>query len=329
MTIIDQYRDPSLAVLVHLVADRPRAVDLVKEAEIQPEEADFLPETAFAWPEKRAFPVHTREHAVLSRLYRSNLAGVPPHVDEALAQACDLYDVPDDTFAREKRAAAPDDPADYLLPDLKRLPVRSAEQVKLAERALLDGYQKLAFEHRAEACKRLIDKAAEYNVSLHPLMHKLAGFTVSSTQVVRDWLGARQEAAPDAYKGAFQKLADGLRGHPAEMRDRSALIQLAETIGELDAKAGLVAHYDRRLPDPLETVFNTEKVAGHGVDLNGHFIPMARLAAYPASFYTDVLGEDLVREASDGRGGVDPQKLAMVLDTLPRDMKILLSQQLR
>jgi len=40
-------------------------------------------------------------------------------------------------------------------------------------------------------------------------------------------------------------------------------------------------------------------------------------------------GDDVVREASDGRGGLDPQKLAVILETLPRDMKLLLSQQMR
>jgi hypothetical protein len=329
VNLVDQYRDPTLALLVHLVAEHPRVVELVKEAEILPEEADALPDSAFAWPEKRAFPIHSREHAVLSRVYRTNLADVPPHVDDALKEACDVYGVPDGVFEREKRAATPDDPEDYLLPDDKRLPVRTAAEVRRAEKALLDGYQKLAFEHRAEACKRLVDKAAIHGVALDPLMHKLAGFTVSSTQTVKDWLGARREAAPPTYKEAFQKLADALAGQPAEVRDRAALVRLAEVIGELDKKAGLVRHYDRRLPDPLQTVFNTNKVAGHGVELGGRFVPMQRLAEYPASFYGDVLGDDVVREAADGRGGLDPHKLAMILETLPRDMKLLLSRQMR
>ena len=58
-------------------------------------------------------------------------------------------------------------------------------------------------------------------------------------------------------------------------------------------------------------------------------MPMARLASYPASFYGDVLGDDLVREASDGRGGVDAEKLAAILGTLPRDMQQMLAQQMR
>jgi len=330
MSLIDQFRDPSLAVLVRLVADRPAVEDLVKEAEVLPEELDTLPDTAFSWPEKRAFPIHSAEHTAMSRVYRENFRGaVPAHVDATLKEACEIYGLEDSLFDRTKIAALPDDPEDYLLPGMKRLPVRTAAQVKLAEEKLIAGYQKLSVEHRAQACKRLVDKAAALNVKLDPLMHKLAGFTVSSTAILKDWIEARKEASAEPYKAAFQKIADGLKGLPAEIRDREALVKIAEVVAELDKKAGLVKFYDRKLPDPMMSVFNTTKVAGHGVDLGGKFVSMDRLASYPSTFYGDVLGDDLVREASDGRGGMDPHKLAAILETLPRDMKMMLGQQMR
>lgn len=329
MKIIDQSRDPSLALLVNLVSDRPKVASLIAETDVEPEELEKLPDSAFAWPEKRAFPVHTREHAIMSRVYRENLPAVPSHVDATLKEACDIYGIADDVFAREKKASV-DNPEDYLLPDLKRLPIRSAEHVKIAEEKLLNGFTKLSVAHRAMACKRLVDKAAQYNVGLHPLMHKLAGFTVASTKVLTDWLEARKEAAQAAeHKLAFQKLANETRKMPAELRDRDQLVKMAEVIDELDKMAGLSKYYDKKLPDPILTVFNTDKIAGNGVDLNGHFVPLTRLASYPASFYADALGDDLVREASDGRGGVDPYKLATIIETLPRDMKGFLAQQMR
>lgn len=329
MTFVDQFRDPALAVLVNLVAGRPKVAAAVADFDIQPGEAEALPDSAFAWAEKRAFPVHSREHTILSRVYRENVSNVPKYVDEALKEACDMYGIPEDLFAREKTAAVEDNLDDYLLPSMKRLPVRSAEQVKTAEAKLLAGFQKLALEHRAEACKRLIDKAVQYGVTLDPFMHKLAGFTITSTAQLTRWIEARTEAAPQGYKEAFQKLADAVKELPPEIHDRAQQIKIAETIGELDKRAGLVRYYDRKLPDALQTVFNTDKIAGHGVDLNGRFVPMARLASYPATFYGDILGDDLVREASDGRGGIDPQKLAAILQTLPRDMKNILSTQMR
>jgi hypothetical protein len=328
MKVIDQFRDPSFAVFINLVRDRPWLADQVKEADV--EDLDDVPDSAFAWREKRAFAVHSRAHTIYSRVYRENSRGVPGEVDRILKEACDVYGLPDELFARPKTAAAADSPDDYLLPDLKRLRVKTAADVKVAEQKLLDGYTKLSVEHRALACRRLLEKAAALNVPLQPLMRKLAGFTVSSTQTLRDWIEARREATKEPrYKAAFQKLAEGLKNLPAEVHDREALVKIAEVIDELDKKAGLQRHYDRRLPDPLMSVFNTEKLAGPGVNLGGKFVPLTRLASYPATFYGDVLGHDIVREASDGRGGVDAHKLAMILETLPSDMKMMLAQHIR
>lgn len=329
MAVVDQFHDPSFALFINLTKNRPQIVERVKEADVQEEELATLPDNAFAWPEKRAFPVHTAEHAVFSRVYRENVLNVPPYVDQTLKEACEVYGVDEALFARPKLAMAPDDPEDYLLPEMKRLPCRNAEQVKLAEEKLLAGYTKLSVESRALACRRLIEKAAAFEVKLNPLMRKLAGFTISSTKIMRDWIEARREAAPEMYKSAYQKLADGLKGLPPEIRDREQLVKVAEVLCELDKKAGLQKHYDRKLPDPLLTVFNTDKLAGAGVNLGSKFVSMERLASFPATFYGDILGPDIVREASDNQGGIDPQKLAMILDTLPRDMKMMLAANMR
>ena len=329
MTLVDQFRDPTLAVLVNLVADRPKIASAVADYDIEPSEVESLPDSAFAWQEKRAFPIHSKEHTILSQVYRDNTPGVPPHVDACLKEARDIYDVSADLFTREKRAAAPQDPDDYLLPDLMRLPVRNAYQVKTAEATLLRDFTKLSLVHRAEACKRLVDKAAAYGEKLDPLMHKLAGFTVTSTRQLTDWIDARAGASEGSYRDAFEKLAATTRRLPPEIHNRADQIKLAEVISELDQKAGLVRHYDKRLPDAMQTVFNTEKIAGHGVDLNGRFVTASQLAAYPSTFYGDILGDDLIREASDARGDIDPQKLAAILGTLPRDMKGLLASHMR
>lgn len=319
-----------LGLLTKLVEDRPKVAALIADTDFDPAEIEKLPDEAFGWPEKRAFPLISREHTAASRVYRENLPMVPAEVDKRLKEACEVYNLPNDLFAREKRAAAPEDPEDYLLPDIRRLKVTSAEQVKVAEQRLLEGFSRLSIEHRAMACSRLVDKAAQYGATLNPLMHKLAGFTVSSTKVLKDWIEARVEASKEAeHKAAFQKLAGAVKRMPAESRDRASLAKLAEVIAELDKKAGLDKFWGKKLLDPLLTVFNTDKIAGAGVDLNGRFVPITRLASFPATFYGDILGDDIVREAADGRGGVDAHKLAAILETLPRDMKNLLASQIR
>ena len=171
-------------------------------------------------------------------------------------------------------------------------------------------------------------KAANYGVSLRPETLKMAGVAVTDRQTLVDWLEARDEAAPAEHKDGYRKLAGAASRLPTELRDREVQVKLAEAIQELDESAGLDRHWGRRLLDPVLTVFNT-KTAGPGVTLAGRHIPMARLAAYPSSFYSDVLGPDIVREASDGAGQFDPYKLAAVLGTLPVDMQRVLSAQMR
>jgi hypothetical protein len=111
---------------------------------------------------------------------------------------------------------------------------------------------------------------------------------------------------------------------PEELRDHAVQVKLASAIEELDVLAGLDRQWGRRLPDPHASVFNTTKSAGPGVTLAGRFIPMERMAAYPTSFYSDALGPDFVREATDRSGQLDMEKLSAVLSTLPVDMQRVL-----
>jgi hypothetical protein len=255
--------------------------------------------------------------------------GVPDHVDRTLKEACEVYRIDRGVLATPKIAAAPLDERDYLLPGIRRLLVRDAGQVKVAEDRLLGEGKKLPFAHRAQASVRLVEKAAFHGVSLRAETLKMAGYTVTDTCELADWLEARHEAAPIEHKEGYHKLATAVRCLSAELRDRRTQIKLAETIQALDALAGLDRHYDRRLHDPMATVFNTTKVAGEGVSLAGRFVPVERLAQYEPSFFSDTLGPDIVREASDAAGHIDPYKLAMVLGTLPMDMQRALSAQIR
>lgn len=326
---VDQFSDPVMAHLVRRVADRPKLAAAIQDVDIDPAERESLPNSAFAWPEKRAFPIHSREHTMMSRTYREGLHDVPAYVDKTLKEACEVYQIDDALFTRPKVAAASSPDEDFLLPDIRRLHVTDAAGVKTAEEKLRNEAVKLTVPHRALASRRLVEKAAFYGVQLRPEIHKMAGMVVTARGPLVDWLEARREAAPIEHKDGFDKLARAVKKLPTELRDREQQVKLAEAIGELDELAGLDRHYGRKLPDPLMTVFNTTKVAGPGATLAGRFVPMDRLAAYPSTFYSDVLGPDIVREAADGSGGMDHQRLAAVLETLPVDMQRMLSAQMR
>ena len=327
MQVTDQFHDPVMAVLVKVVADRPKLAAAARDVDVDPDEAAGLPDTAFAWPEKRAYPIHSPGHALLSRAYREAADKVPEHVDRALKEACDIYGIDEAVFARDKVAAVESDD-DFLLPATRSLRVTEADQVKEAERRLHEGKSRLTPEHRAEAAVRLIEKAAALGAVPGSETYKMAGLVVTDTRTMADWIGARAAAAPAEHRAGFEKLATAARALPPELRNREAQMKIVDALQELDKLAGLERHYDRRLPDPTATVFNTTKVAGPGVDLAGTFMPLERFAAYSPEFYSDILGPDFVREAS-GVGGLDPVKMAEVLATLPRDMQRVLANHMR
>ena len=327
--VIDQFSDPSFGFLVRQIKAMPAIESFVKNASVDAEDEGQLPASAFAWPDQRKFPIHTAEQAALSFAY-AKLASIPAEVETNLKNALEVYGVPLDIFKSTEKVAALDDDA-YLLPEMHLFPVTDAASVKYAEQRVLSQITKLSLENRATVCGNLVKKADHFKVELHPEVLKLAGFVVSSTAQVRDWLSARSAALPvekHLYKAAYEALAEGLKGLPAESRDRPGLLKLASAIAELDEQAGLDRHYDRKLPDPLQTVFNTHKVASEMVDLNGTMVPLSKLAALPATFWEDLGGRELSDELCPG-GKMDNSKLAMIVDTLPLDLKVILRAQLR
>lgn len=315
------------------VADRPKLASAVMNVEVDRAALDALPDSAFAWPEKRAFPIHDAGNTILSRIYREGMPNVPSHVDQALKEASEVYRVDEDLFARPKVAAAAEPEDNFLLPEHRRLRVTEASHVKTAEQKLRDEGKNLSVVNRALAASRLVEKAAFYGTDVRPEVYKMAGMTVTDTRALVDWIEARCEAAAPEHKAGYQKLAAVVHAHPSQLVDRNVQIKVAETLQELDEMAGLTRHYGRKLLDPMATVFNTDKRAnwtlGNGVTLAGRFMPMERLAAYDANFYSDILGPDIVREASDAAGQMDPTKLATILETLPVDMQRVLSAQMR
>ena len=289
------------------------------------EALDRLPSSAFAWSDERRLPIHTREDALASILYRTKLgSSVPEHVDNKLADAAVIYGLKRAMFTDTKEAAAPAEPT-YALPEEQRLPLDSAEQIKQAEFVLARDYSRLPLEKRAEAFMRLTKASKEHDVALSPLTQKMAGLTVSHTKTLCDWLEARASVSPDEkHAAAFDKLAAVLRNQPEFITDRDSCIKLASTISTLDKKAGLERHYDRKLPDPIRTVFNTTKVAELTCDLAGRQVPCSQLMALPPEIWEQVDMPELAEIAATG----DANAFKQAFDTVPLDIKMVLSRQI-
>lgn len=344
--IIDQYNgDPTYAQLHVLTRNRPLAREMLKTASFVEKRAaiDDLPSRAFAWEDERRFPIHTKEDSVASILYRSKLgSAVPAHVDAKLSKAAEVYGIEDHLFAAEKRAST-QTPTEYALPHFdktasdaagtsyvpcpnrSRLPLDNAAQIKVAEHVLQRDYTKLPLEKRADAFSRLVLAAKDQEVTLNPFTMKMAGMTMSSTATLRNWLEARAAASNGKVAEAFDKMAAAMSHAPAYIHDRPTLVKLASTIQELDKRAGLEKYYDRKLPDPLQTVFNTEKVAEEMCDVGGMQMPLSALMQLPPEVWHQVDMPEMAQVAESG----DPMMFKQMFDTIPLDVKTVLRGQMR
>lgn len=320
--IIDQYSgDPTHAMLYVLLKDKPQAKELLKTASFDVEKVESLPDSAFAWPDTRKYPIHTREDTVASLLYRTKEASVPEDVDERLVTAAKVYGITAGMLRSPmtKEAEAVEIP--YALPEYKRLPLSNAAEIKMAEVVLCRDFSRLPLLKRADAFTRVVESAKKHNVELSPFTLKMAGLTTSDTAVLRTWLDARAAASSGAISEAFDKLSEELKKAPSVLQNRKELIKLASTISILDERAGLDRHYDQKLPDPLLTVFNTEKRAEEVIDLGGTTVPVSQLMQLDPQIWELVGVPELAEIAQSG----DAVQFKQIMDTLPLDIKTTLA----
>jgi len=324
---IDQYSDVSFKRLYGLIQEYPQVEPFIKSASLDWEENEKCASSAFAWPERRMFRIDSPEQAALSRLYMVKQARVPKEVVAACDKALTLYGV--DLPLTEKVAAAEDNLEEYLLPEVKRFRVVDNESVKLAAEAISRQRSKMSTTTHAQACIRLVKIATEKKQILPDSIYKAAGVTACSASTMRDWLEARAAAVPaGAIKTAYLKLAEHARAQEELIYDRNELVKTADVISQLDAAAGLEKCYGKTLPDPMATVFNTDKIAEGVLELAGRQVPVSRLLAVPGEAYADVFGQDLADEFVEPSGDIDEEQLRVILPTVPLDLQQALVSQL-
>lgn len=317
---VDQNSDKTFVVLNEILQERPGLAPLVKTAEVGEEIRESLPASSFADPTNRAYPVHTPANAVLSKAYAIKQADVSQFVHARIDKALAIYGTELPPVMYEKTASVEE--TTYLLPSTKQFPIRSDGEVKLAEQALLSNAKKLKTSTLAVAALTLIKEASERGLEVSPRTLSLAGMTMCDRDKAAEYVEARASAAPEA-SDQFSKLAETLRGMPSGT-SREDLIKVAEAVDSLDETYGLQRHYGISLPNSLETVFNTKVAMGATVDLAGAQITREQLSRFPVDFYADALGEDLAEEITGPEGDLDVDTAMVILETLPRDMKVTL-----
>lgn len=334
--LLDQFTDTRHRLLSEIVDDRPDLVPRYKTASLDTQET--LPESAFADSDRRRFPIHTAEHAVLSKLYAEKQASVvPPSVAERIDTALTLYGVNGDdlTFQTQEKQASTVEDSQYLLPQYKRLRVTSPDEVKLASEHLMSQGHRLKVATLTDAAVRAVTQAAAFGMTEQELprdVFKYAGLTTCDAGSLIEWVEARAVACVNPqHRESFDKIAKVVeQNFPDDgvLRDRNELIKIATALEEADKQAGLQYLYGRRLLDPVQTVFNMDKVAENAVDLGGQKIPLHILMTVPSDVYEEILGEGVMDAAAGPDGQIDAGQFQALLQTLPADLKTLLRSTL-
>ena len=327
--IIDQTNDTGFARLRVLMSQFPEVRGLTKTADVGPEEFQSLPDTAFAWPGRRQFPIHTKEQAVISLGYRKFASEIPQEVDMMLKKAAEVYQI--DTKIFDKTVTKQASQEQWLLPDRQRFKVASAEDVKYAVGVLHEKYATLSIEDRTQAFFRLCKFAEQYSVPLSPATHKLAGFTLTSTKTLKTWVDARKMAAENLgsnLAGAYEKVAGMFDKVEPFIKDRPYQLKLASVLAHLDRESGVDKYYGKSILDPIRTVFNMDKLASETVKIGAGMLASKQLlSALPLTFWEDALGPEIAKEIAPG-GEVNVELLEQVLTTLPADIKATVQRQL-
>lgn len=330
MKVIDQISDRNHQILNALVHDFQEELEHTKTASLAEEDNEKRADAAFAWPEERLFPIDTPEQASLSRLYMTKQASVPKKVIARCEAALDIYGIDLDLSSQTKEASEvkqTENLDDYLLPDHKRYRVTNPEEVKIAAEVFVQNRRVMLPETKATMARRLVKKAEEHHVTLPTTVLRHAGVTVCDTKGLKEAMEVRAHLAADDCQEAYTKLAAAIDSLPAEMQPDYELATFAGRLQEIDKLAGLDREYDRKISNPVETVFNTDKVAQETLPLARRDYPLEVLLAVDPDVYRDAFGEDLADEFIEG-DQIDPKALRVILPTVPLDLQQALVAQL-
>lgn len=328
--MIDQTTDAGFATLRVLSDKFPAIREMAKTAELDSSEFSELPSSAFAWPERRLFPLHNREHATLSFAYSKVASALPMSVLMNLDKAASMYEIDVTGFEREEDLEKDAGEEYWLLSEQRRFRVASPSDVKLAEQMVHQRYAEFSTVERAEIMQNLVKVAERYEVPLAPSTKKFAGVTLTNTRVLQDWVFARKEAAERNHSplaGTYEKIAQEFNNAPEFIGDKQYQVKLAALLHDLDKQAGITKHYGRKILDPIQTVWNTEKIAAQMINIAGKTFDKNMLASLPSTFWSDAIGDDFAAEIAPG-GHVDPAALEQIISTLPNDLKASLATNL-
>ena len=332
---MDQTKDTQFQSLYEKLTQFPALTGILKTADIEIEDSNHLPSSSFAWPERRLFPIDSKDSATLSRVYLLKTSEeIPSFVKENVNKALKLYKVGIDFDKLEKTATERECSSDhFLLPEKQAFPVTGETDLQKCARDFNYDHKKLTPKDRVKVASSLMKLATTYNQEMPISVLQYAGATSSDLfKLAADLYQRADMCELTKIKECFVKLAEYLDKLPGdECHNLEDLDKVATTLAVLDKAGNLDRYYDGLLKDPALTVFNMTKEAKTFVTLANKQIPEEDLVRVTSETWEDILGEDVLKEILDdaeNKESINPENLVNVLNSLPRDYQNLVVNSL-
>lgn len=306
------------------------------------------------------FPCHTKAATYFSYLFFTEKKSsinqkIVPLIQERLDKFAEYWgikravkDIVDRHNDLNKVGEYPD--SDYALVWVsdktveRRLPMRNAAEVKAAA-DWFNNYNKeirseFSFKDRQTIANKILDKSAEYGVSLAEhieLLEKAAGRGVCNPKEAEKLITDRVKAASrctSAMSLQMSKLASMVSSNSAIFFDPATMSELAETIDQFDRTHGLLNKYTDMLPAPEDVLFSathtkTSELCRDACSLTtGSVYDLNEFSKLSASAVSDLFGDEVANSVCKGLN-IDPEKMAEVAATFPRNDATIFEQLLQ
>lgn len=333
--MLDFHADRNGRELVRL-SQRYAMPGFVKSASVDAlRDGSELPRQAYADPINGFYPCHTKAATWLSAAYFFDRAvdcdpKTTGRISQRLREFADYWGIRNEVEKVAARADvlrkhAAEKPVETVEIGHRSFPVEDAKEVKAAVEALHAGRRDTPFAERHPVAVRLLEKAAAYGVKLGGLeefLERQAGRGVCAPEEVVAAISARAKLADDAgFRDNLERLADSIDRQKRRFCHPDNLPKLAAVLDQVDRALGLHRGYGEILAPPEDILFATTFTKGAAtVDrcllTSGLAYTKDTLAKVALADVRALLGHDVADAVRKGVG-VDPEKMAEVLPTLP------------
>lgn len=325
------------------------------------EAASKIPDTLFADPARRLFPIDSKEAVWLSAAYfAKNSESLPydeverEYVHECIKAAAAVYGNESDVGKImkvvtdkpvEKQAEDNNDNYGWVMRSedgtvlARKYPMFDKTGVCKAAQYFDEFRQNYPIGIRRTISRNIMRKAAEFGIKtaeLKPSVLREAGYGIPRKDVLMEEIYERAHLAKDAESAVLLANVNELIAGMDDTTIGENLDKIAEVIDAFDNAAGLQKLYNVKILMPSDFLFDVDlNKAAEAVEdtviLNRYCFSLNKLAELEPSVFESVLGEDFAKsicKTANGKAVIDAEKLADNLHSLPKPDKAALERHL-